>query len=74
MKRLFSLLLIASLCPWLNLQPAVAQDTVVANLRQYISQFTNPLFPNLGTITVEDLQTDALQKTVTVVLSDNFIA
>ena len=74
MKRLLFLLLFASQSIGFGLQLAVAQDTVISNLKQYIAQFSNPLFPNLGTITVEDIQTDATQESVTVVLSDNFIA
>ena len=51
-----------------------AQDNGINNLRQYFAQYTNPLYPNLGKITVEDIQTDAGTKHMTIVLSDNFIA
>ncbi|MBR6032457.1 MAG: hypothetical protein IKP36_10970 [Bacteroidaceae bacterium] len=53
---------------------ALAQTDGIGNLRQYFANFTNPNFPNLGKITVEDIQTDAQTKHITVVLSDNFIA
>ncbi len=46
----------------------------IDNLREYFEGYTNPNFPNLKTITVEDIQTDAQAKRVTIVLSDNFIA
>ena len=51
-----------------------AQDNGINNLRQYFAQYTNPLYPNLGKITVEDIQTDAGAKHMTIVLSDNFFA
>ena len=51
-----------------------AQDNGIANLREYFAQYTNPNFPNLGKITVEDIQTDTQGKLVTIILSDNFIA
>ena len=51
---------------------AKANDNV--NLREYFEQYTNPNYPNLGKITVEDIQTDPQEKSVNVVLSDNFIA
>ena len=53
---------------------AFAQDNGINNLRQYFAQYTNPLYPNLGKITVEDIQTDAGAKYMSIVLSDNFIA
>lgn len=43
-----------------------------ASLRQYFAGYTNPAFPNLGKITVEDIQTDPGQKTVCIRLSANF--
>lgn len=65
---LLSIILVAcSLC-------LSAQDNGIANLREYFTGFTNPNFPNLGKITVEDIQTDAQTKHMTIVLSDNFIA
>ena len=52
-----------------------AQDNGISNLREYFASYTNPDFPNLRQITVEDIQTDAQTKHVTVVLgSSNFIA
>ena len=51
---------------------AKANDNV--NLREFFEQYTNPNYPNLGKITVEDIQTDPQEKSVNVVLSDNFIA
>ena len=52
----------------------LAQDNGIQNLREYFEQYTNPNFPNLKKITVEDIQTDAAAKKMTIVLSDNFIA
>ena len=72
MNRLYPLLLL--LFAFSPYRPLLAQDNGIANLQQYFEQYTNPLFPNLKKITVEDIQTDALAKSVTVVLSDNFIA
>ncbi|MBR6140796.1 MAG: hypothetical protein IKQ37_03400 [Bacteroidaceae bacterium] len=51
-----------------------SQADGIANLRQYFASYTNPNFPNVGKITVEDIQTDAKTKHLTIVLSDNFIA
>lgn len=49
-------------------------DNGIKNLREYFEQYTNPNFPNLKKITVEDIQTDAKAKHTTIVLNDNFIA
>jgi len=57
-----------------QLSIAFAQDNGITNLRQYFAQYTNPLFSNLGKITVEDIQTDPQAKYMSIVLSDNFIA
>ena len=78
MKRIYSLLFILCLntllsvvrCPLSVLQ---AQNNGIDNLREYFAGYTNPSFPDLATINVEDIQTDAVEKRVTVVLSDNFI-
>ncbi len=51
-----------------------AQDNGINNLREFFTQYTNPDFPNLGKITIEDIQTDAPTKHITIVLSNNFIA
>ena len=53
---------------------AFAQTDGTRNLREFFEQYTSPIFPNLGKITVEDIQTDTHEKSVTVSLSDNFIA
>ena len=70
-KQLFLSLLLAACSLSLSAQN---DDKGIANLREYFEQYTNPNFPNLKTITVEDIQTDAGAKRVTIVLSDNFIA
>ena len=57
----------------LHLSIAHAQDKDIDNLREYFAQYTNPSFPDLGMINVEDIQTDSQEKRVTVVLSENFI-
>ncbi|MBO7118807.1 MAG: hypothetical protein J6W03_00620 [Bacteroidaceae bacterium] len=49
-------------------------DNQYANLREYFEGFTNPSFPNLKKITVEDIITNTRDKVVTIVVSDNFIA
>ena len=46
----------------------LAQDNGIQNLREYFEQYTNPNFPNLKKITVEDIQTDAAAKKMTIVL------
>ena len=70
MKRLLYLLLSSSLfCLPISAQKA---DNGTSNLRQYFAQYTNPNFPNLGKITVEDIRTDAQAKYMKIVLSDNF--
>ena len=52
-----------------------AQDKSMDNLREYFAGYTNPEYPNLREITVEDIKTDAQTKHVTIVLgSNNFIA
>ena len=51
-----------------------AQNDGINNLRDYFEQYTNPNFPNLKKITVEDIITNPQDKQVTIVLSDNFIA
>ena len=71
MKRTLTLILLLASC---SLLPIQAQDKSIANLRDFFAQYTNPNFPNLGKITVEDILTDQQEKSVTVVLSDNFIA
>ena len=69
MKRKLLLLLLVVQCSML-----LAQDNGINNLRQYFAQYTNPLFPNLGKITVEDIQTNSEMKYMSITLSDNFIA
>ena len=51
--------------------PQDAGDSKVS-LRNYFQNYTNPEFPNLGKITVEDIYTDSEQKTMTIQLSKNF--
>ena len=51
-----------------------AQDKNFANLNEYFTNFTNPNFPNLKKITVEDIIPNTRDKHLTIVLSDNFIA
>ena len=74
MKRLLSFFLLASQLSMCNVQYSMAQDNGIKNLREYFEQYTNPNFPNLKTIKVEDVKTDAKAKSVTIQLSDNFIA
>ena len=71
-KKHIFLLLTLAICS-LNLS-AQGSDNGIQNLRDYFAQYTNPNFPNLKTITVEDIHTDAEAKHTTIVLSDNFIA
>ena len=71
MKRiLLPLFLLIAPCSMLSV---LAQEYDITNLRDYFSQYTNPSFPGLGLINVEDIQTNAQDKRVTVVLSENFI-
>lgn len=51
-----------------------AQDNNFKNLNEYFANFTNPNFPNLKKITVEDIIPNTRDKHLTIVLSDNFIA
>lgn len=51
---------------------AFAQIDGIGNLRQYFAQYKNPNFPNLGKITIEDIITNAQEKHLTIMLSDNF--
>ena len=71
MKRLILLFFI---CFSFLFNIAFAQEESISNLREYFEQYTNPSFPNLKTITVEDIKTDSEAKQMTIVLSDNFIA
>ena len=52
----------------------LAQNDGFQNLREYFANYTNPSFPNLKTIKVEDIITNNNEKHLTIVLSDNFIA
>ena len=70
-KRLTISLIILAPC---ILSHVCAQDNGTANLREYFTQYTNPNFPNLKAINVDDILTDAEAKKMTIVLSDNFIA
>ena len=49
-------------------------DKEYANLREYFEGYTNPSFPNLKKITVEDIITNKRDKHITIIVSDNFIA
>ena len=49
-------------------------DKEYANLREYFEGYTNPNFPNLKKITVEDIITNKRDKHITIIVSDNFIA
>ena len=51
---------------------ALAQDNAITNLRQFFAQYTSPIFPDLGKITVEDIQTDPQGKRLFIILSNNF--
>ena len=51
---------------------AYAQGNGITNLRQFFANYTSPIFPNLGKITVEDIQTDTQGKQMTIVLSNEF--
>ena len=70
-KQIFLFVLLA-LCT-LNLS-AQKIDKSFAKLCEYIELYTNPNFPNLKTIKVEDIITNNNEKHLTIVLSDNFIA
>lgn len=75
MKRILSLLFLLESSLAGGWSPmALAQDNNIDNLREYFATYTNPEFPNLKTIKVEDIQTDAEAKHMNIVLSDNFIA
>ena len=50
----------------------LAQDNTITNLRQFFAQYTSPIFPDLGKITVEDIQTDPQGRRLFVILSKNF--
>ena len=71
MKRhiLFSCFLILSISLL-----AQKKDDGFNKLREYFAEFTNPNFPNLKKITIEDIITNTYEKHLTFVLSDNFIA
>ena len=51
---------------------ALAQTNTITNLRQFFAQYTSPIFPELGKITVEDIQTDPQGKRLFIILSNNF--
>ena len=79
MKRILSLLLLLAQLPVVGAltfsSKAIAQDNAIGNLREYFANYTNPDFPNLKEITVEDIQTDTQTRHITIVLgSNNFIA
>lgn len=74
MKRLLSLFLFTSLLSTANIQYTIAQTDGYKNLREYFEQYTNPYFPNLKAIKVEDIITNNPEKHLTIILSDNFIA
>ena len=78
MRRILSLALLFAQLSIVNCQLSIlhAQNNGMDNLREYFAgDFTNPDFPNLREITVEDIQTDAQAKHITIVLgSNNFIA
>ena len=74
MKRTTSIFLLTSLLLAASVQRSIAQNEGYQNLRDYMASYTNPNFPNLGKITVEDIISDAATKHTTVVLSENFIA
>ena len=72
MKRI--ILLLTFLFTFLPFHLLFAQDNDYANLREYFEGYSNPYYPNLKKITVEDIITNARDKHITIVLSDNFIA
>ena len=69
MKRILFLLLFLIPSTFL-----FAQNDEYTNLRQYFEEYTNPNFPNLKKITVEDIITNKRDKHITIIVSDNFIA
>ena len=66
-KGLFLLLLTVGHC-----LVALAQDNTITNLRQFFANYTSPIFPDLGKITVENIQTDPQTKHIFITLSNNF--
>ena len=74
MKRLLFIILLQWSMVNSQWSMILAQDNGIDNLREYFAQYTNPSFPGLRTINVEDIQTNAQEKRITVVLSDHFIA
>ena len=71
MKRLALLLYLFTFLPFHLL---LAQDNGLSNLREFFAGYTNPDFPNLGKLTIEDIQTNAEAKQMTILLSNNLIA
>ena len=69
MKRILFLLLFLIPSTFL-----FAQNDEYTNLREYFEGYTNPNFPNLKKITVEDIITNKRDKHITIIVSDNFIA
>ena len=72
MKRI--LLLVFYLFTFSPFHLLLAQNDGFQNLREYFASYTNPSFPNLKTIKVEDIIVNTNEKHLTIVLSDNFIA
>ena len=72
MKRI--LLLVFYLFTFSPFHLLLAQNDGFQNLREYFANYTNPYFPNLKTIKVEDIIVNTNEKHLTIVLSDNFIA
>ena len=74
MRRLIPILLLAGSWLLTGTNPVLAQPDLKPSLSEYFENYTNPDFPNLGKITVEDIIVNNRDKQVTIVLSDNFIA
>ncbi len=70
-KKLVSLLLLTFVC---IASAQAQQDNLQAILSEYFLSYSNPSFPNLGKITVEDAIVNTQEKHITIVVSDNFIA
>ncbi len=74
MKRILLLLIFNFSFFTFHFISASAQNDGFQNLREYFANYTNPSFPNLKTIKVEDIIVNTNEKHLTIVLSDNFIA
>lgn len=70
--KLFRTITLAAFCLCTSLCFPQKADGCKAVLRQYFADYTNPAFPNLGKITVENIVTDARLKSMVIRLSENF--